>query len=182
MGSYRKDKTGSAQTAANASAVLVSAFADCFDSFKDATEAYHQLREAIFEDLSVVVDADNAVFEAAENGSSNGSSKGSSSRKSSGSSRSSKTGGGSKRRSGGGSVSLDDALDLELNFGSFKGETLGFVLGLSADACDADYAYGDRERDGRDYISWLAGGSNKNEFVQKRARVIADEEGIEYDD
>ena len=59
---------------------------------------------------------------------------------------------------------------------------MGDVLGFSADDCDDDYGYGDGERDGRDYIKWLASDSNKNEFVQRRARIIADEEGIAYDD
>ena len=69
---FRKDKTGAAQTAANAAATLVSAFE--FGSFEDAVSEYHTLRADIFADLEKVVDADNAVFEAAENGSSSSSS------------------------------------------------------------------------------------------------------------
>lgn len=177
---FRKDKTGAAQTAANAAATLVSAFE--FKSFDSAVEAYHTLRSEIFEDLGKVVDADNAVFEAAENSSSNGSRSKSSD---SGEARSRKTSGGgrSKSKSGkGGGITLDDALNMELNFGVFEGETLGDVLKLTAEQCDDDYSYGDGEREGSDYIKWLAGSSNKNEFVQRRARLIADDEGIEYDD
>jgi hypothetical protein len=183
---FRKDKTGAAQTAANSAAVLVSAFADSFDSFESAVEAYNELREATFEDLAAVVDADNEVFAAAEKGErSNGSSSRRSNGKASSSSsksRSRKTSGGSSRKGGKSSITLDDALSLELNFGAFEGETLETVLGLDADTADDEYGYGDGERDGRDYIAWLASDKNKNEFVQRRARIIADEEGIEYDD
>jgi hypothetical protein len=176
---FRKDKTGSAQTAANASAVLVAAFADSFKSFDDAVTAYNELRESVFEDLAKVVDADNELF--ASTGRSNGSS--SPSKSDSGSKRSSsKTGGGSNRGRGGkSSITLDDALSMELNFGAFSGETLETVLSLAADQCDEEFDYGDGERDGRDYIAWLASDKNKNEYVQRRARIIATEEGIDFD-
>lgn len=177
---FQKDKTGAAQTAANAAATVVAAFSDSFKNFDAAVEAYNELRESIFTDLATIVDEDNEMFKANDTGGS----------KSSGSRRESKTGGGSKRssggsRKGGGSsskVTLDDALDLVLNFGAFEGEKLGDILGFDADQCDDDYGYGDGERDGRDYIKWLAGRNNKNEYVQRRARLIADDEGIEYDD
>jgi hypothetical protein len=176
---FRKDKTGSAQTAANAAAVLVAAFADSFENFGAAVEAYNDTRESIFEGLAVVVDADNELF--ASVGSSNGSSKSSSRSSGSSSSRGSKTGGKGKS-SGKSSISLDDALDMELNWGAFSGETLKAVLGFNAETCDEQFDYGDGERDGRDYISWLASDKNKNDFTQRRARLIADEEGIDYDD
>ncbi len=181
---FVKDKTGSAQTAANAAAVVVAAFAPSFGSFKEAVEAYDELREGIFDDLSAIVDADNEKFAAADGGAkadkpsrrSNGSSKDSGSRGSK-----TRSGGSSKRSSGkGSSISLEDALGMELNFGAFEGETLETVLGLSTDECEDDYSYGDGEREGKDYISWLASDKNQNEYVQRRARVIADEEGIDY--
>jgi hypothetical protein len=180
---FVKDKTGSAQTAANASAVVVAAFADSFKNFDAAIEAFNDLRKQVFDDLAGIVDADNAAFAAEDSGSSNGSSK-SSNRSSKGtSSRGSKThtnGGGKSRGSKGGTISLDDALGMELNFGAFEGETLGDVLKLNSDECDSDYSYGDGEREGTDYISWLASDKNQNEYVQRRARIIADDEGIGY--
>lgn len=175
---FRKDKTGSAQTAANAAAVLVSAFADKFRDLSEAVEAYHELRTDIFEDLSKVVEADNEVFAAAEASETPKPRSGGGSK-----TRERKTGGGGKRKGGGGggSISLDDALNMELNFGAFEGETLGDVLKFSAEECDDDYGYGDGERDGEDYIAWLASDRNKNDFVQRRARIIADAEGLSYD-
>lgn len=171
---FVKDKTGAAQTAANASATVIAAFADSFKSFDDAVVAFNELRTQVFEELAVVVDADNAVFAANDNGGTSKPAKSSGS-----SSRSGKT---FARKSGsnGGSIGLKDALDMELNFGAFGGETLETVLNLSADDADEQYGYGDGERSGRDYVTWLASDKNKNEYVQKRARVIADEEGIDY--
>lgn len=179
---FVKDKTGSAQTAANASAVVVAAFADSFKNFDAAVEAFNDLRAQVFEDLAAIVDADNEKFAEADKGSSNGSSKSSNRSSKSTSSRGSKTRSGGKSRSGGkgSGISLDDALGMELNFGAFEGETLGDVLKLTSDECEDDYGYGDGERDGSDYISWLASDKNQNEYVQRRARIIADEEGIDY--
>jgi hypothetical protein len=120
------------------------------------------------------VDEDNAKFAAADGGSTT---KAPREKKD----RSSKTGGSKRGGSkGGSSITLDDALDMELNYGAFEGEKLGDVLKLTSGECDEDYSYGDGERDGRDYVSWLASDKNQNEFVQRRARVIADEEGIDY--
>lgn len=180
MAGFRKDKTGAAQTAANAAAQLVSAFAGSFDAFGDAVEAYNELREDIFKDLAKTVDADNEMFAEAEKG---GGGSRSSSRRERTSKREGKTGSRGRKSSGGGksSISLDDALNMELNFGAFEGVTLGELLDKDAEECDEEFAYGDGERDGTDYLAWLASDKNKNEFVQRRARIIADEEGIDYE-
>ncbi len=175
---FVKDKTGSAQTAANASAVVVAAFAEQFPSFSAAVKAFHELRAEVFEDLAAIVDADNALFAANDTGAKPSGGKTYEKKE-----RTSKTRSASKSKGGGGgSITLDDALTMTLNYGAFEGETLADVLKLSADDCDDDYGYGDGERDGRDYIAWLASDRNKNDFVQRRARIIADEEGISYDD
>jgi hypothetical protein len=94
--------------------------------------------------------------------------------------RSSKTGGGKGK--GSKKFTLEDALELELNFGAFEGETLETVLNTSAEDADENYSYGDGERDGRDYIAWLASDSNRNKFVRGAAKVIAEEEEIELED
>ena len=177
--SFVKDQTGSAQTAANASAVVVAAFADQFKSFDDAVEAYNTLRTQLQEELFIIVDSDNEKFAANDSGSNGRASKRSNGKASGASARKSKTGG----RSGGsgkGKVTLEDALEMVLSFGAFEGESLETVLGIDADTADSEYDYGDGERDGTDYIAWLAGDRNKNEFVQRRAQLIADAEGIEY--
>jgi hypothetical protein len=175
---FQKDKTGAAQTAANAAATIVAAYSDNFKSFSEVVEAYNDLRAELFSDLAEVVDADNKMFRDNDSG---GAAK-SERKSSSSSSRAKKTSGGGRKGGSSSKVTLDDALDLVLNFGAFEGEKLGDILGYDAETCDEDYAYGDGERDGKDYISWLASDRNKNEYVQRRARLIADDEGIEYDD
>jgi hypothetical protein len=171
---FRKDKTGSAQTAANAAAVVVSAYTDSFGNFDEAVKAFHTLRGEIFSDLSLVVDADNKVFEEAEASSPAPKSSGSRERK---------TGGKSRAKNSSGSWfkgDLGDAKELKLKFGAFEGESLEAVLGFDADTCDEEYGYGDGNRDGRDYIKWLASDKNENIGLQVAARLIADEEGIDY--
>lgn len=98
------------------------------------------------------------------------------------SNRSNKTGGGSNKRSSGGSskLTMGDALGMELNFGAFKGVSLQELVALTAAECDEDYGYGDGEKDGKDYLRWLAGPGTKSDFVRNRARLIADDLGIEY--
>jgi hypothetical protein len=129
--------------------------------------------------MAPIVDADNENFLAQEGSAPKAApaSKGSSNR-------SGKTGGGYKPKGGskGGSrsLTLDDALTLELNFGAFQGETLGDVLSFDAKQCDADFDYGDGERDGSDYMSWLASDKNKNDFVRARAQLIANDAGLDY--
>jgi len=172
---FIKDETGVAQTAANVSATIVSAFVDKFDTFDDAVEAFNELRKATFADLAAVVQADNEKFAAAENGSAGN-------KASTPAARASKTGG---SRAAGKSatrskVTLDEAATMELKFGAFMGETLDHVLDLNAAECDADYSYGDGERDGKDYIVWLAGDRNENAYVQLRARLVLDNAGIGY--
>ncbi len=171
---FVKDKTGSAQTAANASATLVAAFADQFGNFDEAVDAYNTLRESLFEELGKVVDADNAAFAAADTGSKPAAKSNGGSRSNGGTKRSS--GGGSKR--GGGSISLDDALGMEISWGAFEGETLGTILNLTAEQCDETYGYGEGERSGRDYMTWLASDSNAVDYVRNRAAVIAAAEGL----
>jgi len=175
---FVKDKTGSAQTAANASAVVVAAFAEQLGSFDAAVAAFNELRQQVFDDLAAIVDEDNKAFAAADSApKTNGSSKSKSSNRSArgSSSRGSKT-----QSNDGGNLSLQDALGTVLNWGAFEGETLEYILTLDAETTESDYDYGDGERDGRDYIAWLASDKNKTPFMQNRARVIADAEGIEY--
>lgn len=177
---FRKDKTTAAQTSANVAGSVVTALIEKGElkSVDEVAEAVTDIFSAVFEELSPIVEADNKVFEEAEK-SDSGTSSGGGSKSSS---RGRKTSGGRKGGSRGGSssITLEDALSMELSGGAFEGETLGAVLKLSAEECDEDFDYGDGERNGRDYISWLASDKNKNEYTQRRARIIADDEGIDY--
>lgn len=179
---FIKDQTGVAQTAANVAGGIVGSFVEMFGSFDEAVEAFDTLRADLFKELAAVVDADNAKFAAEDGkGASNGSSKASArSSKTASSGGSKPRSGGSKGGGGGSTLGIDDSLSMQLTWGAFEGETLAHVLALDAQQCDEDYNYGEGERNGRDYIAWLASDSNKIEFVQRRARVIADAEGLDY--
>lgn len=160
------------QTAANdaASIVVAELTAGILSSQDEVDTRFTELVENIFADLDEVAKQDDAQYE----GSSDKPAK-----------RGRKTGGGSKskgRRSGGGksSITLEDALAMELTSGVFEGETLGTVLDLSAEDADEDYGYADGERSGADYIAWLASDKNKNDYTQRRARIIAEAEGLDF--
>ncbi|MES2156008.1 MAG: hypothetical protein V4510_12820 [bacterium] len=171
---FQKDKTTAAQTAGNvAGNVAAAALTAGKLDVDSAAEFVVDVFEALFTKLAPIVDADNANFLAQE-----GAAPASKTAKSGGERSYSKTR--SSKTRGNSSVSLDDALGMELNFGAFGGETMGNVLALSADDADEQYGYGDGERSGRDYITWLATDKNKNDYVRTRARVIADSEGISY--
>ena len=181
---FIKDKTTAAQTSANVAGVVTSALiAKGLVDLESAGDAVTGVFEALFERLGPVVDADNQKFAAEDNGGGGGKY----AAKSSGSSstpRSSKTGGGSKykgKSGGSGKISDASARTLELSWGSFEGVELGTLLSISAEDAEKDFGYGDGERSGTDYLTWLASDGNKNEFVQSRARVILDAEGIEYE-
>jgi hypothetical protein len=159
-----------AQTASNnATALLVNAFDLASEEGRTEFFAAHDaISEHIFARLDAVAATDDAKFEERAEKPASGGSK----------SYSKKTGGG---KGGSGKVTLEGALSLELNSGAFKGATMGDVLALDAATCDEQYGYGDGERNGRDYIGWLATDRNRNDFTRARAAVIAEAEGIEVE-
>jgi len=75
--------------------------------------------------------------------------------------------------------SVEDALSMKLTWGAFKGVALGDLVEMDASTCDDDYGYGDGAKDGKDYVSWLAG-SAKFPDLRKAAQFVADEFGIDY--
>jgi hypothetical protein len=133
---------------------------------------FDEVRDEIFAYLDEAAKADDAQYE------------GDGSDEKSSSKRSGKTGGskgkGSKNGKGG-KLTLSAAKDMELNFGAFEGVTLGELVDIDTEKAEEDFDYGDGERDGRDYLSWLASDRNKNEFARARAQLVADDAGIEYD-
>lgn len=160
---YVTGKTNVLQSAIKAAAELTSAEVAAGitgPSQEEVQARFNQLRGPLFEELAAQVDADNALFAANDSGSSKGG----------GSKRSS----GGKGSAGGGEPTLDEAKDMVLNFGAFKTVTLGEVLGLTAEQA-ADYGYGEGDKDGRAYITWLANNKDpKAGFAAKRAKVIID--------
>lgn len=184
MAGFRKDKTTAAQTAANSAAVVTAAAIQkgTIDNGGEAAAEFAVVVfDALFDRLAPVVDADNEVFAAVDAEQAPAAPRASSG--TSTKSRSSKTGGNKGRSSGGGksSVTLGDALNTVLNFGAFEGETLAHLLDIGADEAHEDYGYRDGDADGRDYLAWLAGAKQKNDFIQRRARLVADDAGIEYE-
>jgi hypothetical protein len=142
-----------------------------------ALELFDEVRDHVMENLEGFLSTDDENYAESEDrgpGKKRGKASGRKGK------RSSKTGGGKGK--GSKKFTLEDALELELNFGAFEGETLETVLNTSAEDADENYSYGDGERDGRDYIAWLASDSNRNKFVRGAAKVIAEDEGIELDE
>lgn len=183
---YRKDYATSINaaimTAGDVTAALVNH--GFIASLDDAAAVAKKITAALFEVAKPIVDEDNAAFEAAAERDGETSSR-SSSRGGSGRSLSGR-GKGGRSRSGGKSggfkkPTLKSASELELTWGAFEGVTLGDLVGISAEDADADFGYGDGERDGSDYLVWLASENNPNEFVRERAILVAEDAGLELD-
>ncbi len=171
---FQKDYTTVAQTAANAASVVTAALitAKVITDQDDASAYLSETQEALFDTLSAVVKSDNEMFKAEDTGKST---KPAGQHKRSTGGRS----GGRKSSGGGFPGSLKDALALELNSGAFEGVTIAKVLDLSAEEADDDYAYGDGDKSGADYIAWLASDMNKNTYTRAAAALVAEDADIE---
>jgi hypothetical protein len=133
------------------------------------SERYFALVNDIFEDLEKQAIVDDKAYEDKADAA-----------PAKGKGRAAKTGGGNRGRSGGKSstITVEDAMSLVMNSGVFEGETLEDISGFTAEYADENYGYGDGERSGLDYISWLASEKNKNDFTRARAEVVAKDLGI----
>ena len=140
----------------------------------DSDLDFDEVRDELFAWLDEKAKADDAAYETAVGSSDTGTT----------AKRASKTGGGSKGGKKGGfkAPTLKSALEMDLSFGAFEGVTLGELLEIDAETADRDYEYGDGERNGRDYLKWLASERNPNEYARARARLVADANDIEYED
>ncbi len=79
------------------------------------------------------------------------------------------TGGGTPS---GAPFTLDDAKNLVLNFGAFKGLTLGDVITMSAQDAQA-YSGGSYKRSGLDWVKWCASNKDpKGKFASERAALV----------
>jgi len=160
---FRKDKTTAAQTASNTAGVITAANIAATDGMTASAAAKYAVTvfEALFEVLSPVVDADNKLFaeqeEAAPAPKSSGGSK-------------TKSSGGSGRSGGGKKFTLDEALELELNSGKFKGQTLGDVYNMDADEA-AEYGHREGEA-GKSYVKWLTTEKNPNSYTRDAALAL----------
>lgn len=157
---FIKDKTGVRQTATNAATTLVTAFvqAGFISDQETALSNFETIRDNIFTDLAAVVDADNATFAEAEK---NAPAK-------------SKGSWGSKPKSVSGGKAFKgtaaQAADMELNFGKFKGCTLGSVASMTADEA-AEYGHGEGDKPGLTYVKWLATNEN-NKYAAEAAALV----------
>lgn len=157
---YIKDKTGVRQTATNAAVNLVTAFvgAGFIETQAKALDEFLTIRNGIFDDLAAVVDQDNAAFAEAE--------KNAPPKKSWGGKPKGGSGGGGKVFKG----NAEAAANLELNFGKFKGVTLGNVAAMSADEA-AEYGHGEGDKPGLTYVKWLSTNEN-NKYAAEAAALV----------
>lgn len=79
------------------------------------------------------------------------------------------------QRQAGGPVTLDDAKGMVLNFGAFKGMTLGDVLVMTKEEATA-YTGGKYSRSGLDYVKWMSTNKDpKGAHSAARAKVVLDD-------
>lgn len=171
---FRKDKTTVAQTAANNAGNIVAALATAgiVKTAAAAQKAFDELYGGFYGPLAEVVDADNEMFAEQEKADAK-----------SGGGRSSSRSGGSRKGGSGGSAapSLQDSLDMVLNFGAFKTLTLSEVLDLDAEGAQ-EYGYGEGDKTGRQYVEWLAKNTDpKAKYAATRAAVIVESQRAESD-
>lgn len=163
---YRQLFTGIKQTAYNvAGSVVAAEIAAGLISAKEVQARLLEIAGMLFEDLSEVVESDNKLLEAED-------ARDAASKPRSGGSNYWKGGGQGRSFGGGGGKSLtpQSARETTLNFGAFKGLTLGEVFDMSA-ADAAGYGYGDGNKTGKQYVTWLSKNED-NKFMQDRAKVL----------
>lgn len=74
-----------------------------------------------------------------------------------------------------GTISLEDSRDMVLNFGAFKGMTLGDVVVMTADEAIA-YTNGKYTRPGLEWVKWCSSNRDpKGAFAAARAKVMLDD-------
>lgn len=163
MAGFRKDKTTAAQTAANVAGGVASALiaAGKVTTVAKAAEAVTTVFDELFDKLGPVVEGDNEVFAAAEAEAEKAAPKKAASKSSGSKSKSSGSKGGGK------TFTKDEALELELNSGKFKGVTIGEVLEMDEDEA-AEHNHREGEA-GRTYVEWLATDANPNTFTRNAA-------------
>jgi hypothetical protein len=161
-GSFRKDKTTSANTAIMTAGGIVQGLiaAGKVTSLPKAVEAFDTLFDAALSKAGPVVDADNALFAEVEAAAPAPAAKSS--------------GGGAKRGgSKGGQKPADAAGSLSLNSGPFKGQTIEDVYGLDAEAAKGEFGY--THGDGAAYITYLTTEDNPNSYTRDAAAAFLEQ-------
>jgi hypothetical protein len=144
------------QTAINGAVTLTSAFvaAGFVSDIDEARSVFEKERDSIFETLGSQPNEQPA--------------------RASGGSRSS--GGGSKGSGGGKQFTADEARNIDLIFGKFKGVTLGELENMSASDTE-EYGY---EKGGLAYLKYLANNDDpKGGFIKRAASAILEERRAE---
>jgi hypothetical protein len=156
---YVTGKTTALQTAVKAAAGIVAAeiAAGLLETAAEVDSRYAEIRDREFEVIAKQVDADNELFAANDDGGK-------------------KRSGGGRKAGGSGTVTLQEAMDTVVNWGVFKGLTLGEVFEMSAEEA-AEYGYADKDglptKPGRQWIAWAAKNSDpKAQFIAKRCALI----------
>jgi len=84
-------------------------------------------------------------------------------------------GGGGFGRAGATGITVQDAKDMVLNFGAFKGMTLGDVVTMTKDEATA-YTNGKYDRPGLEWVKWCASNRDpKGAFASARAKALLDD-------
>jgi hypothetical protein len=159
------------QTAMNAAATITAAAttAGLLKTTAAVKKAFDETYESILEELAAQVETDNELLAEQEGDQE----KKKPARKPGGARSSTKSTNGSKtsRSSSGGrgkKFTVDEAGDIELNFGQFKGCTVAEVYDMDEEAAEE---YGYDRGSGQEYIEWLAESSN-NKFIKDAASAF----------
>jgi hypothetical protein len=160
---FRKDKTTAAQTAANVAGAVTAANIAATDGMtaSAASKYVNTIFEGLFELLAPVVDADNEVFAAQDEAAPAAKAASSGGKRSTG---------GAKTSGTGKKFTLEEAMELELNSGKFKGQTLGDVYAMDEDEA-AEYGHREGEP-GKSYVKWLTTEKNPNSYTRDAAKAI----------
>lgn len=157
------------QSAVKNAGIVVSAelAAGLIDGTEEADERFIAVRDREYAYLEELAKADDAAYEAVADAPK--------SERPSGRTGSSKPAGrgGSKTKK----FSLEEAEELEMNSGAFKGAKLGDVVTLDKDTAYQSYGY--TNGSGEDFIAWLSSTENRNGFTRAAAEVIRADRGIQ---
>lgn len=152
-------KTSALQTSFNAAATVVAAElnAGIIKDQKDVADRLIALKDTIFGELSTTVDSDVA---SAPSYSGNGSAAKPAARQ---------------------NFSVQDARDTVLNYGKFKGCTLGDVLLMDGKE-GGGYGYVGKDGNGRPGVDWLKWAANNTDakvaFIAQRAAAVLADAGV----
>lgn len=134
----------SLQTATNASAQVTAGLAQAglFGDTDEAVSFFEGLRDSTFENLSAEAEKNNEALRKEDDSKP--------AKRSSGGSKGRKSGGGSK--GGNKTFTAEEAGEVELAFGKFRGATIAEVASLTAEEADEDYGY--TTGPGRTWLEW----------------------------